>query len=70
VIKNSELVLYVGESVVANTSYGISMHVQRKSIEILIQDSVFMIEIGMNLLCMLNAFYNVTFGVVEDRYVR
>jgi hypothetical protein len=31
VIMNSELVNYVGESVIANTSYGISVHVQRKT---------------------------------------
>jgi hypothetical protein len=35
----SGLVKYVGESIVANTSYGISMQVQRKTTGNLIQDS-------------------------------
>jgi hypothetical protein len=47
----SELVNYVAESVVANTSYGILVHVQRKSRGNLVQDSAFIIEIlnGINM---------------------
>jgi hypothetical protein len=45
VIMNSELVIYVGESVVGNTSYGIAGHVQRKSTGNLIRYSAFMIAI-------------------------
>jgi hypothetical protein len=51
-IMSSELVDCMGESFVANTSYGISEHVQRKGIGILIEDSAFMVEIlaGINLM--------------------
>jgi hypothetical protein len=51
VIMCSELVNYVAESVVANTSYGILVHVRRKSRGNLIQDSAFIIEIlnGINM---------------------
>jgi hypothetical protein len=41
----SELVKGVGESIVANTNYGITVQVQRKSTRNLIQDSRFMIKI-------------------------
>jgi hypothetical protein len=68
---SSALVYCVGESVVANTSNGISMHVQRKSTGNLIQDSAFMIEIltGIKFMWIRNAFYNMPFGVVEGSYV-
>jgi hypothetical protein len=49
---SSALVYCVGESVVANTSNGISMHVKRKSTGNLIQDSAFMIEILTGILLM------------------
>jgi hypothetical protein len=60
----------VGESVAANTSYGISVGVQRKSIGSLIQDSTFMIKIltGINLLLMKNASYNTICVVEIDMY--
>jgi hypothetical protein len=47
----SELVNYVGESPVADRSYGISVHVVRKSRGNIIQDNAFMIKIltGINL---------------------
>jgi hypothetical protein len=52
VIIISELVNCVGEAVVTDTSYGISVHIQRKCAGNLIQDNAFMIEIltGINLL--------------------
>jgi hypothetical protein len=40
----SELVNYVGKLVVVDTSYGISVHVQRQGVGSLIQDSAFMSE--------------------------
>jgi hypothetical protein len=48
----SEMVIYVGESVVDNTSYKILVRVQRKTIGHLVQDSACMIEIltGINLI--------------------
>jgi hypothetical protein len=48
----SEMVNYVGESVVDNTSYGILVRVQRKTIGHVVQDSASMIEIltGINLI--------------------
>jgi hypothetical protein len=48
-VMSSELVNYVGESVV-NITYVISVHVHRKCIGNVIQDSAFMIEIltGIN----------------------
>jgi hypothetical protein len=45
VIMSSELVKYVGGSVVANKSYGISAHVRRKCMAFLIHDSTSMMEI-------------------------
>jgi hypothetical protein len=45
VIMISELVNYIGESVVTDTSYGISVHVQRKCTGNLIRDSASVIEI-------------------------
>jgi hypothetical protein len=52
VIMIGELVDYVGDSVVTDTSYGISVHVRRKCTGNLIQDCAFMFEIltGINLL--------------------
>jgi hypothetical protein len=49
---SSEWANYVGQSVIANTSYGISVHAQWKNTGNLIQDSAFMIEIltGINLI--------------------
>jgi hypothetical protein len=41
----NELVNYVGEPIVANTSYGNSVHLQRRNTENQIQNSNFMIKI-------------------------
>jgi TPP-dependent pyruvate/acetoin dehydrogenase alpha subunit len=70
VIVSSDLVNYVGESIVANERYGISVHVQRKSSRNLIQDNAVMIEIltGMNLILTRNAFCKAIFHVVDDGY--
>jgi hypothetical protein len=51
-VMSRELVNCVAEPVVGSTSYGISVHVQRKSIGNPIQDSAFVIVIliGINLM--------------------
>jgi hypothetical protein len=67
VIMIGELVKDVGESIVANTNYGISMQVQRKTTGNLIQSRWLQNEI---LTRIRNAFYNATFSVVEHGYVR
>jgi hypothetical protein len=45
VVMISELVNNVGESIVANTNYGIAMRVQRKSTESLIQYDILIVDI-------------------------
>lgn len=58
----------VGESLLANTDYGISMQLQRKAKRKLIRDNrLYDRDFIRNQLSMIrNAIYNATFGMVED----